>query len=94
MHLKNYMEVAVDHVLPNIMRVFPDVCFCEKCQMDIKAIALNSLKPNYVVSDKGQLYSKVREMGIQYEADVMKALIDAIAVVGSSPKHNENNGVK
>lgn len=90
MQLKNYMEIAVDHVLPNMMKVFPGVCFCDKCQMDIKALALNNLKPHYIVSDRGQLYTKVQEMGIQFEADIMKAIIDAIAVVGAKPQHDSN----
>lgn len=90
MFLKNYMEVAVDHVLPNLMLAFPGICFCDKCQMDIKALSLNNLKPHYIVSEKGQLYTKVQEMGIQFEADVMKALIDAIAIVGSKPQHESD----
>ncbi len=94
MFLRNYMELAVDHVLPNLMKVFPTICFCEKCQMDIKALALNNLKPHYIVSEKGQLYTKVQEMGIQFEADIMKALIDAIAVVGATPKHELNGDAK
>lgn len=94
MYLRNYMEDAVDHVLPNLMKVFPKICFCEKCMMDIKALALNNLKPHYIVSDKGQLYTKVQEMSIQFEADVMKALIDAIAVVGAKPKHDTNGDLK
>lgn len=94
MYLHNYMEVAVEHVLPNLMKVFPKICFCEKCQMDIKALALNNLKPHYIVSDKGQLYTKVQEMGIQFEADIMKALIDAIAVVGAKPQHDPNGDLK
>ncbi len=94
MYLRNYMELAVDHVLPNLMKVFPAICFCDKCQMDMKALALNNLKPHYIVSEKGQLYSKVQEMGIQFETDVMKALIDAIAVVGAKPKHDRNGDLK
>lgn len=88
MRLKNYMEDAVEHILPNLMKVFPNICFCEQCQMDIKALALNNLKPHYIVTDKGQLYTKVQEMNLQFEADVMKALIDAIAVVGAKPRHS------
>jgi len=89
MLLKNYMELAVDHVLPNLSKVFPNICFCESCLLDMKALALNNLKPHYIVTDKGELYTKVQEMSLQFETDVMKALIDAIAIVGSKPRHNE-----
>lgn len=89
MLLKNYMEVAVDHVLPNLVKVFPSVCFCDVCMMDIKALALNNLKPHYIVTDKGELYTKVQEMSLQFEADVMKALIDSITVVSQKPRHGD-----
>lgn len=87
MQLKNYMELAVDHVLPNLLKAFEDVCTCEKCILDMKAIALNKLKPHYVATRKGELYTKVDEMDGQFEADVMKALIDAIQIVSKNPRH-------
>jgi competence protein ComFB len=82
------MEIAVEHLLPNFLNAFPDICKCDKCLLDIKAIALNHLKPHYIVSQKGELYSKVTEMGIQFETDVYKALIDAIDIVSKSPMHD------
>ncbi len=85
LELRNYMEISVDHYLPNLLRAFPDVCTCEHCLMDIKAIALNSLKPHYVVTSKGEVYSKLDEMNLQYETDILKALIDAINVVSKKP---------
>lgn len=87
MFLKNYMEIAVDHVLPNLLKAFENICTCEKCKLDMKAIALNKLKPHYVVTDKGALYSKVEEMNGQFETDVMKSLIDAIDIVSKNPRH-------
>jgi len=81
------MEITVDRILPNLLKAFNNLCTCEKCILDIKAIALNNLPPHYVVTDKGELYSKISEMDIQYETDVMKALIDAIAKVSKNPRH-------
>jgi competence protein ComFB len=89
MELKNYKEYAVDHVLPNILKAFPDICVCEKCLLDIKAIALNSLEPQYVVTEKGELYAQVKEMSLQYEANIMKAVLDGISVVSSNPMHEK-----
>ncbi len=87
MQLKNYMETAVDHILPNFIKAFPNTCTCETCLLDIKAYALNNLEPQYVVTDEGELWSKIDEMYVQYEADIMKALIDAIKVVNESKRH-------
>ncbi len=85
--LKNYMEIVVDHLLPSMLKVFPNVCQCEQCLNDIRAIALNHLKPQYVVTDQGEVYTRINEMNIQFETDVMKALIDAIAIVSKNPRH-------
>ncbi len=87
MHLKNYMEDAVDHCLPNLLNAFPAICKCDKCTLDIKAMALNNLKPHYVVTWKGEIYTKIDETYIQFEADVLKALIDAITIVSKNPRH-------
>jgi competence protein ComFB len=88
--LANYMEMAVEHYFPNVKKSFPDICDCEHCTLDIKAIALNNLKPHYVVTESGRLWTKIEEMKPQFEVDVMKALIDAIAKVSVNPRHTKN----
>ncbi len=88
MELKNYMETAVDHILPNFIKAFPTACSCDICMLDIKAYALNHLKPHYLVTEEGELWSKIDEMYVQSEADIMKALVDAITVVNSSKRHD------
>ncbi|MFZ5966254.1 MAG: late competence development ComFB family protein [Bacillota bacterium] len=85
--LKNYMEDVVDHILPSMLKAFNNICKCEKCINDIKAITLNHLKPHYVVTEKGEIYTRINEMYIQFETDVMKAIIDAIAIVSKYPRH-------
>lgn len=91
MELRNYKELAVDHVLPNLLRAFPDICKCEKCLLDIKAIALNNLEPQYVVTTRGGLYAQVKEMSLQYEANIMKAVLDGITLVSEKPMHEVND---
>ena len=56
--IKNYME---EIVFSSIKEVLDDikVCSCDKCILDIAAIALNELPPKYIVTEKGELYSKV-----------------------------------
>ncbi len=89
MFLKNYMEVAVDHNLEQLLKAFPYICTCEKCVIDIKAIALNNLKPHYVVTDEGEMWTRVGELNLQFETDVLKALIDSISVVNAKPRHEK-----
>ena len=85
--LKNYMEDVVEHILPSMVKAFPNSCTCERCIEDIKAITLNHLKPHYIVTDKGTIYSRLQEMEVQFETDVMKAIIDAISIVSKNPRH-------
>ncbi len=87
MELKNYKEMAVEHVMPNLLKAFPNICKCDKCLMDIKAIALNKLDPQYVVTNMGGLYAQVTEMSLQYEANIMKAILDGISLVSANPMH-------
>lgn len=86
--IKNYMEYVVEELLPSIMENCPDTCKCQKCISDIKAIALNNLKPLYVVTEKGIIYSKLKELSIQFKTDVVSELTKAIEVVSKNPKHN------
>lgn len=81
------MEVTVDAFLPHLLAKYPDICKCEECMEDIKAIALNNLKPAYFVSHEGLLYSKVDEMTSQYRADLTGELTKAIEIVNHNPRH-------
>jgi len=83
------MEQAVFNVLNKLLKNRDDICVCEKCKMDIAAIALNNLPTKYVVTEKGELYTKVNEMEIQFEADIIKELVKAIEIVSNDVRHNE-----
>lgn len=83
--IKNYMETVVDHLLPTVLA---SICTCERCQEDIKAIALNGLKPLYVVTDKGEVYTKVNEFVIQFRTDAISQLAKAAEIVVNNPSHD------
>ncbi|WP_343216140.1 late competence development ComFB family protein [Clostridium mobile] len=85
--IKNYMEAMVENLLPSTLNKYSDICKCEKCVDDIKAIALNNLKPLYVVTEKGNIFVKTNELNIQFKADVLGALTRAIEIVSENPKH-------
>ena len=89
MKVHNYMENEVDVLLKELLKNYSDVCQCEHCLADIKALALNELKPHYVVTHKGELYTKLNEFSQQFEVDIYKALIDAIKVVKEKPHHEK-----
>ncbi|AOY77057.1 late competence development ComFB family protein [Clostridium formicaceticum] len=87
MEVRNYMEVVVQHLLPGILKRNPEVCSCERCIADIKAIALNSLPPKYIASESGEVYSKIHALSLQFEVDVTNAILHAMNKVKNKPQH-------
>ncbi|ADD02332.1 Late competence development protein ComFB [Thermoanaerobacter mathranii subsp. mathranii str. A3] len=86
MHLKNYMEDAVEQMMDEVLKDL-DVCKCSRCRMDIKALALNNLPPKYVVSEEGELYVKTNELVRQFEVDIIKAITMAAIKVNNNKRH-------
>lgn len=85
--LKNYMEELVSKKIDGVLSLM-NTCKCEKCRLDIMALALNELPAKYVVTDKGELYTKLRELEQQFEVDVEAAIARAAVFVANNPKHN------
>ena len=86
-HLKNSNEDLVADLTKEIMAE-TDMCHCDKCRLDVMALALNHLPPAYVVTFKGELFANIEATTLQNQADAMAAVIRAIAQVKSSPKHD------
>ena len=87
MQLKNYMEEVVWSELNDILVSHPEVCHCENCCYDIVALTLNKLVPRYVVTDKGETYTKVNNLRMQFKVDIISALANAIQIVATNPRH-------
>lgn len=85
--LRNYMEDAINHLLPSVLENYSDICKCEKCILDIKAIALNGLKPMYTVTNDGSVYLKLNEMNNQFRIDIINGIMKAIEIVSKNPRH-------
>lgn len=86
--LRNYMEDAIDHFMPSVLEKYPDICKCEKCTLDIKAIALNGLKPMYTVTTNGSIFLKINELNNQFKIDIINEIMKAIEIVSKNPKHD------
>lgn len=86
MVLKNYMETVVEQQIDSIMKA-SGCCMCETCRMDVMAVALNTLHPQYVVSTVGEVYSKAKNMTEQHNTDVVSAIAHAADIVRSRPRH-------
>ncbi|MBW6409402.1 late competence development ComFB family protein [Clostridium weizhouense] len=85
----NYMEIWVkDHMEQQLKQ--SDICKCEKCKRDIYALALNNLKPYYVVTNKGEVMAKLNTMYQQFETDITIEVEKAIEIVKKSPRHDDH----
>jgi competence protein ComFB len=87
--LRNYMEEIVDGTMEEILAHRDDICKCERCKLDIKALALNHLPPKYVVTDIGYVYTKVNELENQFKADIAVAVTNAMKIIRANPRHEK-----
>ncbi len=87
-HLKNYMEDCVNDMVDSVLKAL-DCCTCDKCKHDIVAIALNNLKPKYVVTRKGQLYTKISALHKQADVDIITAIAKGAGIVRKNPRHDQ-----
>ncbi len=88
MKLHNIMEDFVLDILNDTLKKMPDFCQCDQCKMDVAALILNDVKPRYVVSDQGYVFSKTNMLSRQFEADLTAEVIKAVMVVSENPNHS------
>ena len=84
--IKNYMHDLVENSLEKIAQNM-DCCLCDRCRMDIMALALNNLPSKYVVTDRGEVYAKTSLLQQQFEVDVLAATMSAAMIVSKNPRH-------
>ena len=89
MKLYNLMEGEVISNIDVVFANMKDICKCDICKMDIAAIALNHLKPKYVVTDEGYVYAKAGNMSYQFNSDIIAEITKAIDIVSKNPRHNK-----
>lgn len=80
------MEELVFNMIDKVLKK-EDCCKCEKCILDIAAVALNELPPRYVVSEEKEVFLKVKQLEQQFEVDAMAAIIKAEKIVRQNPRH-------
>ncbi|MBN2853170.1 MAG: late competence development ComFB family protein [Clostridia bacterium] len=86
MAVKNFMKDLIDDEIEGILKNVK-MCKCEKCIDDIKAIALNNLKPRYYSTHLGEVYSKTNILATQFRVEVIKELTVASELVRHHTKH-------
>jgi competence protein ComFB len=85
--LKNYMEVLVSDILNEIIDKY-NVCKCEECIDDIKAIALNNLPPKYFLSSQQEGEKKAFVLDRQRRISVLAKVAEAIEFISNKSNNN------
>jgi len=65
-----------------------DMCKCEKCRLNACAIALNSLTPHYVNTEKGSLLAKLQDAEVNYQMKLTVEVTKALMIVKEQPLHS------
>lgn len=91
---ENFMEALVREVLEDLLKVSTlAICRCDRCLLDIQAIALNALPSKYTVTERGELYAKLATFRDQMRVDVLREVLNAIELVVSNPSHKPNQPI-
>jgi competence protein ComFB len=87
--LINKMEKAVEDTVDQLFaRGKTPGCSCERCKLDVIALALNSLPSKYVVTNIGNAVTNVALNSSQWQANLTMAVCNAIEIVRRKPRHN------
>ena len=84
---RNIMEELVEKAIDECFETMPDIFKCDQCRNNIAALALNQLKPIYVSTPEGEVYSRLGELDWQNRCNLTFAVHSAIKKVASSPRH-------
>jgi len=87
LQMNNYMEEIVLDMIDDILTDI-NMCTCERCKIDVTAKALNDLPPQYIVTRKGEVFSKINNLRAQFEVDVISAITLAAILVKRNPNHD------
>ncbi len=87
--LINKMEQAVKSTVDELFAQGKNPgCSCERCRLDVVALALNSLPSKYVVTNIGNAVTNVALNSSQWQANLTMAVCNAIEIVRSKPRHH------
>jgi competence protein ComFB len=88
LQIRNYMEDCILDLMEPVLDSL-GACKCDNCIHDIYALALNNLPPKYVVSKKGQVYTRLSALINQFEVDIISAITNGSVIVSKSPRHDD-----
>lgn len=89
-HIVNVTAVLLQHA--NIKKTMEEMgmCTCERCQADVLALTLSSLKPKYCVMQKNSEPPRISYYGARFGNDIRAAILRACKEVAANPHHERS----
>lgn len=85
-HVRNVSEDLVAMYIDDLMEK-SDMCMCPRCRADVMAFALNTFDAHYAVTDMGDVLTRTRALSVQFQADIITAIMKGILIVRENPHH-------
>lgn len=83
----NVMQILVEEKADEYMKMF-GICCCDKCRLDVRALALNNLPPKYVVLSERERIPRLTVYESRFASDITAKLIQACKQVMLTPHHS------
>lgn len=87
LRLINVMEILVKDTIDEVLKANKNLCGCDRCRLDIAAIALNKLAPSYVVTVEGEVMLRAGALRQQSKVDIIRSVTEALDAVSKRPHH-------
>ncbi|WP_060205384.1 late competence development ComFB family protein [Sporosarcina koreensis] len=87
MPVYNVMEEVVQAVLQQYEKELHLTCNCDRCKDDIMAIALNEIKPRYIVNSELSPFIRAAHVADRQGAtNILSTVVKAARIVSASPR--------
>ncbi len=84
----NALEELVRAVHSELREKYAEGCACQQCQDDVITMAMNHLRPRYIVGEPmGAALTRVSLSQAQARAEIAVVVFDAMRRVGANPRH-------
>lgn len=87
MAIRNCAEKFVEEHLARVLAKNPSVCQCQRCHDDMMALALNQIKPYYVSTEDGDMYTRLNLYSRDNDMDILLAVAKSVEQVSAHKRH-------
>jgi chemotaxis protein methyltransferase CheR len=84
---KNIIEDIASDFLNSALSLRYDICTCNQCRNEMLAYILSRVPAKYVTTEKGALHTIIEQERVEHEAEIARAMIDAIETISKNPRH-------